>query len=383
MDFTSEQIKRYGRHFVLPGIGEDGQKKLLASKVLIVGAGGLGSPAAIYLSAAGVGTLGLVDDDRVDLSNLQRQILYTVEETGKSKVESAEAHIRKANPDTRIVKHPVRLTPDNALALMHDYDVILDATDNFPSHYLVSDACVFLKKPDVHAAVFRFEGVASVFYAEKGPCYRCLKPLPPDPDKIPDCAQGGVLGVLPGLMGLVQATEAVKWLAGIGKPLVGRLLSYDALAMSFRELKFKKDPDCPVCGKRPTITGLIDYERFCGFKSRACSQGEAKMDEITVEALKKKIDGKEDFLFLDVREPSEAAVAKIEGARLVPLGEFQKHLKEFMPYRHKEIIIHCHHGPRSQKALALLKKKGFTCPRSVTGGIDAWSLKIDPSVPRY
>lgn len=384
-NLTPEQLTRYSRHFILPEIGQEGQKKLLRAKVLLIGAGGLGSPLGLYLAAAGVGTIGIVDFDNVDLSNLQRQILHTNDEIGKPKVDSAEKRIRGMNPDTKVIKHTVRLTSENAFDILKNYDIVIDGTDNFPTRYLTNDACVFLKKPNIYGSIFRFDGLATVFDAEKGPCYRCLYPEPPPPGMVPSCAEGGVLGILPGVIGLIQATEAVKLIVGIGRPLIGRLLVYDALSMTFRELKLKKDPQCPVCSKNPTITELIDYEQFCGL-TRGEAASEAAVNgviDISVDELKEKIDQKEKFLFLDVREEFEHQIAKIDGTRLIPLSQFQNHLEELEPYKNKEIVAHCHHGGRSRRALEFLKEKGFTNLKNVVGGIDEWSVKIDPSVPRY
>lgn len=382
MKLTSEQMQRYSRHFILPEIGEEGQKKLLASKVLLIGAGGLGSPLGLYLAAAGVGTIGILDFDNVDLSNLQRQILHTNDEIGKPKVDSAEKRIKAMNPDTKVIKHPVKLTSQNALQILKDYDIVIDGTDNFPTRYLTNDACVFLKKPNIYGSIFRFDGLATVFDAQKGPCYRCLYPEPPPPGMVPSCAEGGVLGILPGIIGLIQATEAVKLLVGIGRTLIGRLLVYDALQMTFRELKLRKDPRCPVCGDHPTVKQLIDYEEFCGLR-RAAPQASNGVVDISVEALKAKLDNKEDFVLIDVRENFEYEIANIEGARLIPLGEIEKRLEELLPFKNKEIVAHCHHGGRSRRALEFLKSKGFASLKNVEGGIDAWSLSIDSTVPRY
>ncbi len=384
MNLTPEQLTRYSRHFILPEIGEEGQKKLLKAKVLLIGAGGLGSPLGLYLAASGVGTLGIVDFDNVDLSNLQRQILHTNDEIGKPKIDSAEKRIKAMNPDTRVVKYPVRLASDNALDILKDYDIVIDGTDNFPTRYLTNDACVFLKKPNLYGSIFRFDGLATVFSAG-GPCYRCLYPEPPPPGMVPSCAEGGVLGILPGVIGLIQATEAIKLIVGIGTPLIGRLLVYDALQMTFRELKIRKDPNCPVCGKNPTVTKLIDYEVFCGLGrgGQENSASENGVAEISVEELKKKLDRKEDIVFLDVRENFEYQIAKIPGTKLIPLGQLPNHLGELESCKDKEVIAHCHHGGRSRQALEFLKSKGFKKLRNVTGGIDEWSLKVDSSVPRY
>ena len=382
MNLTPEQLTRYSRHFILPEIGEEGQKKLLRSKVLLIGAGGLGSPLGLYLAAAGVGTLGLVDFDKVDLSNLQRQILHTHDEIGKPKVDSAERRIKAMNPDTKVIKHPIQLTSANALEVLAPYDIVIDGTDNFPTRYLTNDACVFLKKPNIYGSIFRFDGLATVFKTDEGPCYRCLYPEPPPPGLVPSCAEGGVLGILPGVIGLIQATEAIKLLVGIGRTLVGRLLVYDALQMTFRELKLKKDPQCPVCGKNPTVTQLIDYQQFCGLGCGASGE-EDEIKEISAGELKQLIDSKGDFILIDVREPFEHQIAKIAGAKLIPLGQLPARLNELEAFRSKEIVAHCHHGGRSRRALELLRSKGFKRLKNVAGGIDAWSLDVDPQTARY
>ena len=400
MNLTPEQLTRYSRHFILPEIGEEGQKKLLKAKVLLIGAGGLGSPLGLYLAAAGVGTLGIVDFDLVDLSNLQRQILHTNDEIGKPKIDSAEKRIKAMNPDTMVVKYPVRLSSENALGILKDYDIVIDGTDNFPTRYLTNDACVFLNKPNIYGSIFRFDGLAAVFKADEGPCYRCLYPEPPPPGMVPSCAEGGVLGILPGVIGLIQATKAVKLIVGIGRPLIGRLLVYDALQMTFRELKLRKDPDCPVCGKNPTVKELIDYEQFCGLRRGATSphpgplpegegesstggQADQVVADISVDELKRKLDQKEDILLLDVREPFEHRIANIPGAKLIPLGQIEARIGEIEPFKGKEIVAHCHHGGRSRRALEFLHSKGFRRLKNVAGGIDEWSLHVDSSVPRY
>ena len=383
MNLTSQQLTRYSRHFILPEIGEEGQKKLLQSKVLLIGAGGLGSPLGLYLSAAGVGTLGIVDFDLVDLSNLQRQILHTNDEIGKMKLDSAERRIKSMNPDTKVVKYPIRLTKDNALDILKDYDVVIDGTDNFPTRYLTNDACVFLGKPNIYGSIFRFDGLTTVFNPKEGPCYRCLYPEPPPPGMVPSCAEGGVLGVLPGVIGTIQATEAVKIITGIGKPLVGRLMVYDALQMTFRELKVRKDPNCPVCSENPSITELVDYEQFCGLNRGQASQAQSSIDEISVEDLKSKLGQEKDFILIDVREPFEHQIAHIPDAKLIPLGKIESQIKDLESYKEKVIVAHCHHGGRSRKALEILASKGFKKLVNVAGGIDEWSVKVDPSVPRY
>ena len=383
MNLTPEQLTRYSRHFILPEIGEEGQKKLLRAKVLLIGAGGLGSPIGLYLAAAGGGTLGLVDFDNVDLSNLQRQILHTNDEVGKPKIDSAEKRIKAMNPDTKVNKYKIKINSDNALDVIKDYDIVIDGTDNFPTRYLTNDACVFLNKPNIYGSIFRFDGLSTVFKADEGPCYRCLYPEPPPPGMVPSCAEGGVLGILPGIIGVIQATEAVKLICGIGRTLVGRLLVYDALQMTFRELKLRKDPACPVCGKNPTITKLIDYEAFCGLTRGEVKKSDHDVLDISVEDLKAKLDRKEDFVFLDVREPFEHQIAKIKGAKLITLGQLENHLAELEGVKDKEVVAHCHHGGRSRRALEFLKSKGFKKLKNVAGGIDAWSLNVDPAVPRY
>ena len=382
MNLTPEQYMRYSRHLILPEIGEEGQKKLLQAKVLIIGAGGLGSPIALYLAAAGVGTLGLVDFDVVDLSNLQRQILHTNDEIGKPKLDSAEKRIKGMNPDTQVIKHAAKISSGNAMEIIRPYDIVIDGTDNFPTRYLVNDVCVFLNKPNIYGSIFRFEGQATVFKPKAGPCYRCLYPEPPPPGMVPSCAEGGVLGILPGIIGVIQATEAVKLILGKGETLVGRLLLYHALDMTFRTLKLRRDKNCPVCGERPTITKLIDYEAFCGLR-RGEGQPAVSIPELTVYELKAKMDQKEDFVLLDVREPFEYQIAKIPGSRLIPLGELSKRLSELEPYKEKEIIAHCKMGGRSAKACELLIRSGFKNVRNVVGGISEWSNKIDPAVPKY
>lgn len=382
MNLTPEQYNRYSRHLMLPEIGEAGQKKLLAAKVLLIGAGGLGSPLGLYLAAAGVGTIGIVDFDVVDLSNLQRQILHTHDDIGKSKLDSAERRIKGMNPDTKVVKYPVKISSDNALEIIRGYDLVIDGTDNFPTRYLVNDACVLLNKPNIYGSIFRFEGQATVFMPRTGPCYRCLYPEPPPPGMVPSCAEGGVLGILPGVIGVIQATEAVKLIVGTGEPLIGKLLLYDALKMSFRTLQLRRDKNCPVCGERPTVTKLIDYEEFCGVR-RGESRGESMIPEISVFDLKAKLDRKEDFLLLDVREPHEYQIAKIPGSKLIPVGQLADRLSEIESYKDKEIVAHCKSGGRSSRAVELLLKSGFKKVWNVAGGISAWSSQVDPSVPKY
>ncbi len=376
---TPAQFDRYRRHLSLPELGVEGQQALLAGRVLLVGAGGLGCPLAQYLAAAGVGTLGLVDFDVVDASNLQRQVLYGTADIGRPKVEVAAERIRAQNPDVAVETHAVQLDSSNALELLGAYDVVVDGTDNFPTRYLVNDACVLLGKPNVHGSIFRFEGQASVFDARHGPCYRCLYPEPPPPGAVLSCAEGGVLGVLPGLVALVQATETLKLLTGIGEPLYGRLLRYDALRMDFAEFRLKKDTDCPVCGVQPSITELIDYEGFCGVPA---AEG-ATLKEVSATEVQVARDRGDELLLLDVREPAEWETARIEGARLLPLGELEARLSELHDWRERRVVIHCHHGGRSAHACEVLQAAGFRDVANLAGGIEAWSLTVDPAVPRY
>jgi len=375
-----DQFERYRRHLILPELGVEGQERLLAGRVCLVGVGGLGCPLAQYLAAAGVGTLGLVDFDVVDASNLQRQILYGTADVGRPKVEVARERIAAMNADVRVEVHRVRLDSKNALEILSGYDVVVDGTDNFPTRYLTNDACVLLGKPNVHGSIFRFDGQASVFDARRGPCYRCLYPEPPPPGAVPSCAEGGVLGVLPGLVALVQATETVKLLTGIGEPLVGRLLQIDALRMEFREFRLRKDPACPLCGEAPTIRALIDYAGFCGVP--APEEG-PMIPEVMAAEVKAALDRGEDLLLLDVRQPEEHALAQIEGARLLPLGSLEERIGELAAWRDRRIVVTCHHGMRSLQAAQALRQRGFRRVESLGGGIEAWSLTVDPSVPRY
>ncbi|TMA67503.1 MAG: molybdopterin-synthase adenylyltransferase MoeB [Deltaproteobacteria bacterium] len=374
---SHEEILRYSRHLILPDVGVAGQRKLKSARVLLVGAGGLGSPAALYLAAAGVGTIGIVDFDVVDQTNLQRQILHGTSRVGVSKLQSAEERLRDINPNVRVETFETRLTSENALDIIRDFDAVADGTDNFPTRYLVNDACVLLGKPNVYGSIFRFEGQASVFYAKEGPCYRCLYAEPPPPGLVPSCAEGGVLGVLPGIIGSIQALETIKLILGAGDSLIGRLLLFDALKLSFRELKLEKDPDCPVCGPRPTVTALIDYEAFCGVGAEPSYDGL----EVTAAELAAEWKGHPDLLVLDVREPHEYEIARIEGAKLIPLSQLPDRLGDLDG--HREIVTHCHHGARSLKALEILKAAGFSKVRSLRGGIDAWSVNVDSNVPRY
>ena len=363
VELSNEEIGRYSRHLIMPEVALEGQKKLKQAKVLTIGTGGLGSPLALYLAAAGVGTIGIVDFDVVDESNLQRQILHGTSDVGRPKVESAYDKLKDINPNVNVVVHEEALTSENALDILKDYDVIVDGTDNFPTRYLVNDACVLLDKPNVYGSIFRFEGQASVFWAEEGPCYRCLYPEPPPPGLVPSCAEGGVLGILPGAIGTVQATETVKLILGIGEPLVGRLMLYDALGMGFREMKLRKDPDCPVCGENPTVTELIDYQEFCGIPQAAAAEQENKVPEISVQELKAKMDNG-GVQVLDVREPYEYEIANL-GAPLIPLNELPQRYEELD--REQPLAIHCRSGARSANAVKLLQERGFENVYNVEG----------------
>jgi len=381
-ELTKDDLARYSRHLILPEVGEEGQRKLKAARVLCIGAGGLGSPLALYLAAAGVGTLGLVDFDVVDASNLQRQIIHSTADIGRKKLDSAEEKLRALNPDMKIVKHDTLLSSANALDILKDYDVVADGTDNFPTRYLVNDACVLLGKPNAYGSIFRFEGQASVFAAQNGPCYRCLYPEPPPPGLVPSCAEGGVLGILPGLIGVIQATETIKLILGKGEPLVGRLLLVDALNMRFRELKLRRNPECPVCGDHPTVTKLIDYEQFCGIAPAAKEETALKngIPQMSVKELKQRMDAGDDLLILDVREPFEYQIANI-GGKLIPQAEVPRRLAEIDPNR--EIVVQCKSGGRSQRIAEFLKKSGYENVANLAGGILAWSDQIDPSVRKY
>ena len=380
VELSNEEIARYSRHLIMPEVALDGQKKLKQARVLTVGAGGLGAPLAMYLAAAGVGTLGIVDFDVVDESNLQRQIIHGTSDIGRPKMESARDRINDINPNVHVEAYEEALSSENALEIFKDFDVIADGTDNFPTRYLVNDACVLTGKPNVYGSIFRFEGQASVFWAKEGPCYRCLYPEPPPPGLVPSCAEGGVLGILPGAIGTIQATETVKLILGIGEPLVGRLLLYDALGMSFREMKLRKDPSCPVCGENPSVTELIDYQEFCGIPQANAQATADEVPEITVQELKKRLDNGENLSVLDVREPHEYEVANI-GARLIPLNELPERLAELD--RDVPLAVHCKTGGRSARAVKLLQETGFQNAFNVEGGITAWSEEIDPSVPKY
>jgi adenylyltransferase/sulfurtransferase len=377
--FRPEQYERYRRHLNLAEVGPEGQAKLLAARVAVVGAGGLGCPAALYLCAAGVGTLGLIDADVVDVSNLQRQVLYGADDVGRPKVDVARERLLAQNPDLRVETHAVRLTAANAEDVLRPYDVVVDGSDNFPTRYLVNDACVRLGKPAVYGAILRFEGQASVFDARRGPCYRCLFPEPPPPGSVPSCAEAGVLGVLPGLVAMIQATETLKLLIGVGEPLLGRFVHYDALELRFSEFRFAKDPACPACGAQPSLGELVDYDGFCGVPVAR----EEPLPELSASAVRGRGLPGRDFLLLDVREPAEFEKSHIEGARLLPLGELPARAAELEAWRERPVVVHCHRGGRSAKAARWLREQGFRDVSNLSGGIEAWSLTVDPSVPRY
>ena len=392
---SNEEIARYSRHLILPEVGYEGQQKLKAARVLCVGTGGLGAPLSLYLAAAGVGTLGLVDFDTVDASNLQRQVIHSTATVGKLKVDSAEIMLKGLNPNLNVVKYNTMLTSANALEIFRDFDIIADGTDNFQTRYLVNDACVLTGKPNAYGSIFRFEGQASLFATEAGPCYRCLYPEPPPPGLVPSCAEGGVLGILPGLVGIIQATEVIKYILGIGDSLAGRLLLVDALGMNFRQLKLRKNPACPACGTHE-IKELIDYDQFCGIEKPQSTTGPLEVaqnkdvsgnivdsiPQITVEDLKRKQDAGEGFFLLDVREPHEVPIATL-GAPLIPVGSVEQRLNELPTDKNTEIIIHCRSGARSQKAALLLKQHGYTNVENLAGGILAWADKIDPTMAKY
>ena len=376
MQLSSAELQRYSRHLMMPEVTPDGQRRLKAARVLCIGAGGLGSPAAVYLAAAGMGTIGIVDFDDVDLSNLQRQILHGTKDVGRDKLESARDRLHDINPEIDVQLHKCRFSSENAPQLVSRYDVIVDGSDNFPTRYLSNDVCVFARKPNVYGSVFRFEGQTTVFAPHLGgPCYRCLFPEPPPPDSVPNCAQAGVLGVLPGIIGMLQAIEAIKMIVGVGESLVGRLLHFDALKARFRELNLRRDPECPVCGENPTIFSPIDYEQFCG------ARDEEAIPTMSAHELKQKMDAREPFELIDVREGFEYEIARIDGARLIPLGEIAERADE-LP-RDRPIVVHCHSGRRSAEAVRLLQQRGFGNIYNLEGGIDAWSDQIDPGVPKY
>src|SRR5437667_3961508 len=373
---STEELQRYSRHLIMPEVTADGQLRLEAARVLCIGAGGLGSPAALYLAAAGVGTIGLVDFDDVDLSNLQRQILHGTKDVGRGKLESARDRLCDINPEIDIKLHECRFSSENAPQLVAQYDVVVDGSDNLPSRYLSNDVCVFARKPNVYGSVFRFEGQTTVFAPHLGgPCYRCLFPEPPLPDSVPNCAEAGVLGVLPGIIGMLQAIEAIKLIIGIGEPLVGRLLHFDALKVKFRELNLRRDAQCPVCGEDPTIFSPIDYEQFCGV------HGDDAIPAMSAHELKRKMDAREAFQLIDVRELFEYEIARIHGSKLIPLGEIVERTDELQ--REQTIVVHCHSGGRSAEAVRLLQQRGFNNVYNLKGGNDAWSDEVDPSVPKY
>ncbi|HEY6487692.1 MAG: molybdopterin-synthase adenylyltransferase MoeB [Terracidiphilus sp.] len=381
-ELTTDDLARYSRHLILPEVGMEGQQKLKAAKVLCVGTGGLGSPLAFYLAAAGIGTLGLVDFDVVDASNLQRQIIHSTKDIGRKKLDSAEEKLTALNPALNVVKHDTMLSSANALEILKEYDVVADGTDNFPTRYLVNDACVLLGKPNVYGSIFRFEGQASIFATKEGPCYRCLYPEPPPPGLVPSCAEGGVLGILPGLVGVIQATEVIKLILGNGSPLIGRLLLVDALNMRFRELKLRKNHECPVCGDHPTVKELIDYEQFCGVAHESPKEASVKngIPQITVKELKRRLDAGEDVQLIDVREPFEYKIAQI-GGKLIPQNDVPQRLAEID--RDREVVVQCKSGGRSQRIAEYLKQAGYPRVVNLAGGITAWSDEIDPKVPKY
>jgi adenylyltransferase/sulfurtransferase len=382
MQLDNDEIRRYSRHLILPEVGLAGQKKICSTSVVCIGAGGLGSPIAMYLAAAGIGKIGIVDFDTVDFSNLQRQIIHGTPDVGRPKSESAKATINRINPNVEVVLHNTRLTSENALEILAQYDIVVDGTDNFPTRYLTNDACVLLKKPNVYGSIFRFEGQASVFAPHlNGPCYRCLYPEPPPPGMVPSCAEGGVLGVLPGIVGTIQATEILKLALGKGSSLIGRLLLFNALEMKFREVRLRRDPQCPLCGENPTITKLIDYEMFCGITPQPAAAAN-NPDEVNVQDMKKALDTPSlGIKVIDVREPDEWQIAHIDGVPLIPLGTLPQRFTELDP--NQQIYIHCKSGVRSLKALYFLREQGFKYVKSVKGGINAWADEIDHNVPKY
>ncbi len=377
---SKEEILRYSRHLIMPEVGMDGQLKLKRARVLLVGTGGLGAPLGLYLAAAGVGTLGIVDFDKVDFTNLQRQVAFGTSDVGRPKIEAAAERLGNLNPEIQIKRYETQLTSENALEIFRDYDIITDGTDNFPTRYLVNDACVLLGKPNVYGSIFRFEGQASIFGYPGGPCYRCLYPEPPPPGLVPSCAEGGVLGVLPGIIGSIQAMETLKLILKSGEPLVGRLLLFDALGMKFRELKLRKNPDCPVCGTNPTVTKLIDYAEFCGIRGEEAPAPQTSVPEITPRELKARLDRGDNLYILDVREPHEYQICNI-GGHLIPLGDLSRRVNELDSAR--EIVAHCRSGKRSAEAAEFLRKAGFKKLWNLKGGILAWSDEVDSSVPKY
>jgi sulfur-carrier protein adenylyltransferase/sulfurtransferase len=376
LHLSTAELQRYSRHLIMPEVTAEGQRRLKAARVLCIGAGGLGSPTALYLAAAGIGTIGIVDFDEVDLSNLQRQILHGTKDIGRGKLESAQDRLRDINPEIEIELHRCRFSSENAPQIVSEYDIVVDGSDNFATRYLSNDVCVFAQKPNVYGSVFRFEGQTTVFAPHLGgPCYRCLFPEPPPPDAVPNCAQAGVLGVLPGIIGLLQAIETIKLIVGIGEPLIGRLLHFDALKVKFRELNVRRDAQCPVCGENPTIFSPIDYDQFCGV------QEDEAIPAMSARELKQKMDAREAFELIDVREPFEYEIARIDGSKLIPLGEIAERTDELQ--RELTIVVHCHSGGRSAEAVRLLQQRGFTNVYNLVGGIDAWSDEIDSSVPKY
>ena len=383
IDFSNDEIARYSRHLIMPEVTLEGQKRIKASSILCIGTGGLGSPIALYLAAAGIGRLGLVDFDIVDFSNLQRQILHGTDDVGRKKLNSAKDRIKAVNPNVQVDLHDCLFRSDNAMQLVQNYDIVIDGTDNFPTRYLSNDVCVLTKKPNIYGSIFRFEGQCTVFAPHLGgPCYRCMFPEPPPPGMVPSCAEGGVLGVLPGIIGVMQAIEAIKLVIGIGDPLIGRLVSFDALKLRFKEFKIRKDPTCPICGDHPTIHELIDYDQFCGIP-QADAEAAKEMDVPTITAaeLRAKLDHKEKFVLVDVREPYEYEICNIPGSKLIPLGELPARLSELDSA--DDIVLHCKVGGRSAKALKVLQEAGFRKLSNLQGGITAWSDEIDPSVPKY
>jgi adenylyltransferase/sulfurtransferase len=383
LGLTPPEVARYSRHLIMPEVGMEGQKRLKAASVLLIGAGGLGSPLGLYLAAAGVGRIGIVDFDVVDFSNLQRQVLHGTPDVGRPKLQSAKERLHAINPEVQVDLYETRLTSANAIQIMTPYDIVIDGTDNFPTRYLVNDACVLLKKPNVYGSIFRFDGQASVFSPPQGPCYRCLYPEPPPPGEVPSCAEGGVLGILPGLIGCIQATEGVKLILGKGSSLIGRLLLYDALQMRFQEFKVRRNPKCPMCGDKPTITQLIDYEQFCGIRGQETS-APAPADtewEITVDELKKRLDRNDRVFILDVRNPEEFQICRIPGSTLLPLPELPQRFRELD--QNHEMVIHCKSGMRSLKATIFLRQQGFRKVKNLKGGILAWATSIDPTMPKY
>ena len=378
---SAQEVARYSRHLIMPEVGMDGQLKLKAASVLCIGAGGLGSPVAMYLAAAGVGRIGIVDFDVVDYSNLQRQVIHGTPDVGRPKLDSARDRLHAINPEVLVETHDVALSSENALQLLADYDIIVDGTDNFPTRYLVNDACVLLGKPNVYGSIFRFEGQASVFATKGGPCYRCLYPEPPPPGLVPSCAEGGVLGVLPGVVGTIQATEAIKLIIGVGEPLVNRFMIYDALRMRFRELKLRRDPECPVCGDNPTVTELIDYDQFCGITPAASAAEPTTGSDTTVEELRTLLDQNDGVFILDVREPQEFQICRIPTSTLIPLGDLPQRLVELEG--RDDMVVHCKSGARSAKAVKLLQEAGFSKAKNLRGGILAWIDRVDPSLPKY